>query len=119
MIGISVFIPLCILPMSSLKEKDKLDFSIRADNSKGSAGVTYSYGHVKVNWGDVIIEADSIKIDQNLNNSIKLEDIKIIEATWDWESKSWAIVTKNAYSLESYQNANWVDTWSVFRLKPE
>ncbi len=46
---------------------ERLNFSIKANHSEGSAGITYSTGKVQIKWAVTSIEADSIKTDQDHN----------------------------------------------------
>lgn len=61
------YLVLNILIMMTAYSNDRLNFSIKAGHSEGSAGVTYSSGGGEIIWVVTTINADSVKTDQDSN----------------------------------------------------
>ncbi len=61
------YLILSVLIMMTAYSNERLNFSIKAGHSEGSAGVTYSSGGVVIIWAVTTINADSVKTDQDSN----------------------------------------------------
>lgn len=61
------YLILSVLIMMTAYSNERLNFSIKAGHSEGSAGVTYSSGDVDIVWAVTTINADSVKTDQDSN----------------------------------------------------
>jgi len=61
------YLILSVLITMTAYSNERLNFSIKAGHSEGSAGVTYSTGGVEIIWAVTTINADSVKTDQDSN----------------------------------------------------
>jgi hypothetical protein len=61
------YLILSVFIMMTAYSNERLNFSIKAGHSEGSAGVTYSTGGVEIIWAVTTINADSVKTDQDRN----------------------------------------------------